>query len=134
MNVVCLSGNICKDLEISYTKNNKAVLQNTIAVRNKKKDDLGNYQSDFIEFVLFENKANYLQTYGKKGDLIEINGKLRVDTWTTDTGEYKTRSYIVADDIKILTSRPKNENQFGVVNSEPVSENIEEASKEELPF
>lgn len=116
MNVIAITGNICKEIQLKYTKNNKEFVENTLGVAKDKKDENGNMLSDFIDFVAFEKKAQYLSQYAKKGDKIEINGKLRVDTWQDDKGEYKTRTYVVADNVKILTSRQKQE------------------KKEEIPF
>ena len=109
MNIICLTGNICKDIKLEYTNNNKCYVQNTIAVKKEKKDEEGKYLSDFIDFVAFEKKAEYLNTYAKKGDKIEINGKLRVDTWKDDNGEYHTRNYVVVDKLNLLSSKPKEE-------------------------
>ncbi len=110
MNVIAITGNLCKDLKLEYTKNNKEVLENTIAVQKGIKNKDGVYESDFIDFVVFEKKALYLNEYAKKGDKVEIAGKLRVDNWRDDNGEYHTRTYVVADSINILTSRVKNPN------------------------
>lgn len=110
MNVIAITGNLCKDLKLEYTKNNKEVLENTIAVQKGIKNKDGVYESDFIDFVVFEKKALYLSEYAKKGDKVEITGKLRVDNWRDDNGEYHTRTYVVADSINILTSRVKNPN------------------------
>lgn len=110
MNVIAITGNLCKDLKLEYTKNNKEVLENTIAVQKGIKNKDGVYESDFIDFVVFEKKALYLNEYAKKGDKVEITGKLRVDNWRDDNGEYHTRTYVVADSINILTSRVKNPN------------------------
>lgn len=106
MNRICLTGNMTKNIEIKYTKNGKGYVENTVAVRKDKKDEEGKYESDFINFVAFEKKAEYLNTYAKKGDKIEIEGKLRIDSWEDEKG-YHTRSYVVCDKINILTSRPK---------------------------
>lgn len=116
MNTIALTGNVCKDIQLKYTKNNKCYVENTIGVQKEKKDDEGNYESDFIDFVAFEKKGDYLGNYAKKGDKIEITGKLRIDTWENEQGERKQRTYVVADTVKILTSRPK------------------EIKKEETPF
>lgn len=107
MNRICITGNIVKDIKIEYTKNGKGYVQNTIAVRKEKKDDEGNYESDFIDFVTFEKKADYLNTYAKKGDKIEIEGKLRVDKWKDDKDQHHSRIYVVVDKVNILTSRVK---------------------------
>ena len=107
MNVISLTGNLCKDMKIAYTKNNKAYLENTIGVSKEKKAEDGTNESDFINFVAFEKKAEYLNQYAKKGDKVEIVGKLRVDKWQDEQGEWKSRTYVVVDKIKILTARPK---------------------------
>lgn len=124
MNVIALTGNICKDIELKYTNNNKSVVDNTIAVQKGIKNQNGEYETDFIEFVCFEKKADYLSNYAKKGDKIEISGKLRTDTWKDEKGEYHNRSYVVADSIKILTTKPKEK-------EEPVNFEI---TDEDLPF
>lgn len=127
MNIICITGNLCKDLELRYTNNNKSVLENTLGVRKGLKDkETGMYESDFIDFVCFEKKAEYLNEYAKKGDKIEITGKLRVDNWKDNEGNYKTRTYVVADSLNILTSRPKEKKTD--------SEVLLEAMKDELPF
>lgn len=108
MNIISLTGNLCRDMEVKYTKNNKSYLENTLGVRKEKKDDDGQYESDFIDIVCFEKKADYLKEYAKKGDKIEIVGKLRVDSWKDDKGESHTRAYVVADKVGILTSRIKD--------------------------
>lgn len=109
MNCIQLTGNLCKDMKINYTNNNKAYLENTIGVSKEKTDEQGNKQSDFINFVVFEKKAEYLNQYAKKGDKIELVGKLRVDNWQDKDGSYKQRIYVVADKVQILNSRPKNQ-------------------------
>lgn len=111
MNVISLTGNLCRDVKIEYTKNNKSYVENTIGVKKEKKDDDGNYETDFIDFVCFEKKADYLQNYAQKGDKVELVGKLRVDNWKDEKGDAHTRSYVVADKISILTSRVKKEQE-----------------------
>jgi single-strand DNA-binding protein len=99
---------LCNDLELRYTKNGKSVLENTLGVKKGLKDkDTGYYESDFIDFVCFEKKADYLNTYAKKGDKVAITGKLRVDNWKDEEGKNHSKTYVVADSLEILTSRPK---------------------------
>lgn len=107
MNAIAITGNLCKDIELRYTGNGKAVLENTVAVRKEKKNKDGEYESDFINVVMFEKKAEYLNTYGAKGDKVEVTGKLRTDTWKDESGEYHNRIYIVVDTIRILVHKEK---------------------------
>ena len=135
MNRICLTGNICFDIKVEYTRNNKGYVENTIAVRKDKKDDEGNYESDFINFVAFEKKAEYLNTYAKKGDKIEIEGKLRVDNWKDEEGKSHTRSYVVCDKLNILTSRPKEpKNEFENASIKTSQQQQFEITDADLPF
>lgn len=139
MNRICLTGNMVKDIKVEYTNNNKGYVRNTIAVRKDKKDNEGNYESDFIDFVVFEKKADYLNQYAKKGDKIEIEGKLRVDSWKDDNGEHHTRTYVVGDKINILTSRPKEpkeveENPYEQMSIKTQTEQQFEITDDDLPF
>ena len=112
MNVITLTGNLCKDLELRVSQSGKKILENTIGVSKDKKNAQGEYESDFIKLVLFDSSAEYLSKYAKKGDKIEVVGKLRVDTYTDKEGNYKTDTYVIVDKVKILTSRkvePKDE-------------------------
>lgn len=127
MNVICLTGNLCKDVELNYTKNNKRYSENTIAVQKGNKNQNGEYETDFIDIVVFEQKAEYLSNYAKKGNKIEINGKLRVDNWKDEEGKNHTRSYVVGDSIKILT--PKGKVPLDVFEGQ-----VDESLSEELPF
>jgi single-strand DNA-binding protein len=132
MNRICLSGNICKDLEIKYTKNNKMYLENTIAVRKDRKDSEGNYSSDFINFVCFEPTSKFLKDYSKKGDKIELDGQLRVDSWKDDTGSTHTKTYVVAEKVNILTARNTNEKSEN--STIKTSKGDYEITEEDLPF
>lgn len=126
MNVIAVTGNICKDLKLEYTKNGKEVLTNTIAVpKGLKNEKTGQYETDFIEFVCFEKKANYINQYATKGSKVEITGKLRVDSWKDDEGKNHSRTYIVADSINILSKKDKEKTQ---------SEALLEITEEDLPF
>lgn len=111
MNCVQLTGNLCKDLKITYSKSNKAFLENTLGVAKERKNEDGSRDTDFINFVAFEQKAEYLSNYAKKGDKIEITGKLRVDNWKDEEGKSHNKVYVVADSVSILTSRTKEPNK-----------------------
>lgn len=121
MNVITLTGNLCKDLELRVSLSGKKIVENTIGVSKEKKNAQGQYESDFIKLVLFDGSAEYLSKYAKKGDKIEVVGKLRVDPYTDKEGNYRTDTYVVVDKVKILTSRqiqPKEEQETAIEISE----------------
>ena len=116
MNLIAISGNLVKDNEVKYTSNNKAILENVIAVRKGSKNKTtGQYESDFISVVFFDNKAEYLKNYSKKGDKVEVSGKIRIDNWRDDKGEYHSKTYVVADTVQILSSTKKEDKKEEII-------------------
>jgi len=105
MNVITLSGNICKDIELRYSKEGNPILSNTIAVRKDKKKEDGTYDADFVNIVLFGNNAEFISKYAKKGDKISLVGKIRVDKWQDEEGNYHYNDYVVADKVELMTNK-----------------------------
>lgn len=111
MNRVCLSGNLCKDVELKKTSSKKAVVTNTIAVNRDFKNDDGEYETDFINIVVWEKTAEYLSKYAKKGDRIEIVGKWQVRKYQSSDGENKVANECVVEWLKLTNPRKQEEAQ-----------------------
>lgn len=111
MNRVCLSGNLCKDIELKKTSSKKAVVSNTIAVSRDFKNDDGEYETDFINIVVWEKTAEYLSKYAKKGDRIELVGKWQVRQYQSSDGKNKVVNECVVEWLKITNPRKQEEIQ-----------------------
>ena len=111
MNRVCLSGNLCKDVELKKTSSKKAVVSNTIAVSRDFKNDDGEYETDFIDIVVWEKTAEYLSKYAKKGDRIELVGKWQVSKYQTSDGKNRVVNECVVEWLKITNSKKQEEVQ-----------------------
>lgn len=109
MNVITITGNLCKDTELRYSVSGKPILDNTLAVRKDKKDEQGNYETDFIKIVAFDHNAEFVNKYAKKGDRIIVNGKIRVDIYQNKEGNYKTDTYVVVDRVELMSAKNKKE-------------------------
>lgn len=109
MNKVILLGNLCKDIELRYTQSNKMVTQNTIAVRNDFKNTNGEYESQFINIVIWEKKAEYLKNYASKGSRILLEGRLTTRTYEKDNGEKRYITEVQVENLQILDGRKKEE-------------------------
>lgn len=108
MNKVILIGNICHNMEIRYTANNIAVLQNSIAVRNDFKNANGEYESEFLNIVAWKQTAEFLNKYANKGSKIAVEGRLTTRNYEKQDG---TRGYItevVAEKVELLESKKQN--------------------------
>lgn len=111
MNTIAVTGNLCQDIQARYSDEGKAVLTNTIAVRKNKKNKEGVYETDFIDMVAFSNNAEYLNKYAVKGNKVGVQGKLHVDNYKDDKGVSHKRTYIVVDNVEILSSKKSEEKE-----------------------
>ena len=58
MNIIALTGNATKDIELTYTQSGTAVGKGSIAVRRDfKNKQTGEYETDFINFTAFGKTA-----------------------------------------------------------------------------
>lgn len=97
-NNIIITGNICHDLEIKTSGETK-ILNFTVAVRRRFKDKEGNYPTDFIRCVAFNNLADFVSTYFKKGSPILVEGSLQSNTYETENGEKRTVYNLVTENI-----------------------------------
>ena len=76
MNKVHLTGRVTREVILKTTSKGQKMTMNTICVQRPFKDVDGKYGVDYIDFSLFDGKAESFVEYVKKGDFIEITGRL----------------------------------------------------------
>lgn len=108
MNKVILIGNICHNMEIRYTANNIAVLQNSIAVRNDFKNANGEYDSEFINIVVWRQTAEFLSKYASKGSKVLVEGRLTTRSYDKQDGTKGYIAEVVAEKVELLESKKPN--------------------------
>lgn len=132
MNKVILSGNLCQDVELKQTTSGKSVVTNCIAVQREFKNDKGEYDSDFINFVIWGTPAEYLGRYAHKGDRVELVGRWMVSKYTANDGTTRTDNKCVVESIRAFSRQPKEEQPQFNTEEQP---RFEELSKfDDLPF
>lgn len=100
MNRVQIMGNLTKDPELNYTKNNTALTRVGIAVNRSYKDANDQWQekATFLD-VTFWGKLAEKVAQLKKGERVYIEGRLDNQEWTTKTGEKRKGLAITASDF-----------------------------------
>ena len=131
MNKVILSGNLCQEIELKQTTSGKSVLTNCIAVQREYKNEKGEYESDFINLVVWSAQAEYLSRYASKGDRVELVGRWTVRKYTATDGTTRTVNECVVESIKAF-SKPKAESAPAYTNTQPNFEDI--STDQDLPF
>ena len=84
MNVITLTGNCVREIELSYSAQGTAFAKGTIAVQRNFKNSEGNYDTDFINFKAIGKISEVIANYVKKGDKFGITGNLQVDVYEKD--------------------------------------------------
>lgn len=98
------------------TLNDKKCLSNSIAVGRNFKNKNGEYETDFFNFTVWGNQAEYLHNYCKKGDRIALVGKL-LNTNYEKNGETIYSNSIQVESVEILWgSSNKNDDQDAELN------------------
>lgn len=104
MNNIMLIGRIANDLELKEVGEGK-VVNFSIAVNKGVKNAEGNYEADFFQVVVWNNIAENLVKFCKKGDQIAVSGRLQNRSYDTDNGFKRYVTEIVANNIQFLQSK-----------------------------
>ena len=112
MNKVILTGRLVSDDFKKFQSSNKISLTFKIALIEKTK------RTNFIDIVCFDKIANNITKYIKKGDLLEIEGKLNNSKYTTKDGKTIYKTEIVAKNITFSVKSKNNENNKQDENTE----------------
>ena len=112
MNSCNFVGRLTAEIELRRTNNGKAVASYSLAVKRPRVADT----TDFIEFVSWEQGAEYLSKYAHKGDVVAACGTLQPRKWTDKDGNNRTAWEVVTTSVELLSS--KKESQTGGNNTQ----------------
>jgi single-strand DNA-binding protein len=61
----------------------------------------------FVSVTCWNRLAEIASQYLHKGDPAFFQGRLQTDSWTDQNGEKRSKLKVVAEDLQLLTGRPK---------------------------
>ena len=134
MNSVSITGRITKDPELRQKQDGGGYCYFCIAV-DAGKDKDGNKQTEFIDCIAYNQQANFLSTYAKKGDMLELCGRLHTSIKEDSEGNKTKRVTVVAFSVGICSKANKEstpEPQPAPAKEDPKTVTPETAA--ELPF
>ncbi|MGB3160515.1 single-stranded DNA-binding protein [Carnobacterium sp.] len=106
MNQLNLVGRIVREIDVKEVGDGKIVLNNTIAVKRKFKNDQGQ-QADFIPIVAWGQVAKLIQVYCEKGDLIGMTGHIQSRSYQNKEEETVFVVEMLVNEIDFLQG-PRN--------------------------
>lgn len=110
LNQVSIVGRATKDPEMRGGGN---VLSIRLAFSSRQKDRDGTWEdkSNFVDVVVFGNRAEGLEPYISKGSRIGVAGRLDWREWETDDGGKRQALQIIANDVQLLDGRDGGGNE-----------------------
>ena len=106
-------GRLGQDPDVRFTQQGKAVANISIAVSETWKDKQTGQKQEQVEWVkvvMFERLAEIVQQYLKKGDQIQITGKLKTRKWQDQNGQDRYSTEIIGNSLQMLGSVDQNQN------------------------
>ena len=97
-------GRLVAEPSVKETEDGKQVSNITIAVPRSYKNENGEYDTDFVDVVLWNGIAENTAEYCHKGDIIGVKGRIQTSTYETEDGEKRKSTQIVAEKITFLSS------------------------------
>ena len=108
MNKFIGKGNLTRDIELKDLGNDKKVANFSIAIRREYKNQNEEYETDFFNCSAFGRTAVFLSNYFKKGQEILITGHLQNNQWETESGEKRTATNIIVENVEFCGSKQNN--------------------------
>lgn len=106
LNQVTLVGRLVKKPEVVESENKTKRSIITLAVPRNFKNVNGEYETDFIDCILWQNNALNTAEYCDKGDIIGIRGRIQTSVYEKEgTKIYKKE--IIAEKVTFLSGNKK---------------------------
>lgn len=111
VNKVFLIGHLGSDPEVKYTSEGSAVANFSIATSESWKDSQGDKveKTEWHKIVTFGKLAEICGEYLTKGKQVWIEGRIQTRQWQDKEGNNKYTTEIVANQMKMLGGKPKEE-------------------------
>ena len=103
-NRIVLVGNLTRDPQLSYTPSNTAVCKFGLATNHRFKDRDGNMRDEvcFVDCTVFGRGAETFNQYMGKGRSILVEGRLKLDQWTTPEGDKRSKHEVIVENFTFL--------------------------------
>lgn len=105
MNKVITMGRLVKDPEIRKTQAGKSVANFTLAVNKKYTGQNGEKQVDYINIVAWNNQAEFVNKFFKKGLQVSVIGRLETRSYTGSDGVKRYSTEVIAEELYFADSK-----------------------------
>jgi len=139
VNRVVLVGRLVRDPELRKTNSDKSVASFTVAVDNRMKAADGQKSASFIPVTVWNEQANNVCKYCRKGSLVGVDGRLQQRNYEKKDGGKASVLEVIADSVQFL--EPKGSKEVAPEPKEDISQESVDSKMEsvdivddDLPF
>ncbi len=106
-NKVILVGNLTRDIELRYLPSGTAIGSTAIATNRRFKNQMGEQRDEvcFIDITFFGRTAEIANQYLKKGSKVLVEGRLKFEQWTDQTGQRRSKHSVTVETLQMLDAR-----------------------------
>ncbi len=108
LNQVVLVGRLVRDPELVESENNKKRSYITLAIPRSFKNMNGDYETDFVNCILWDIVAKPAVEYCHKGDIVGVKGRIQSSVVEKDE-EKKYFVDVIAERVTFLSSKKTDE-------------------------
>ena len=109
LNQIILVGRLVKTPEVTETESGKKMSYITLAIPRSFKNADGEYDTDFIDCVLWEAVAESTSEYCKKGDIVGVKGRIQSRMVEDEDGNNYKKVEVIAEKLTFLSSKKEEE-------------------------
>lgn len=112
LNSVCISGNLARDAELRTTTNGMSVLNMSVAVNERRKNQAGEWSdyTNWIDCTMFGSRAEKIAQYLTKGSKVAIQGRLHYSSWQDNNGTKRSKLDVTIDEIEFMSKQNRTQN------------------------
>lgn len=107
-NKVILIGHLTADPELRHTAAGRSVTSFSIGV-NRRFSKEAEQNVDFINCVAWEQRADFITRYFKKGVPILVCGQIQNRSWTDNQGQKRYATEVIVDDATFVQSQTSDQ-------------------------
>lgn len=109
LNQIVMVGRLTADPEVTTLENDKEKSQVTIAIPRNYKNADGEYDTDFVDCILWDGVAKKTSMYCKKGDIVGVKGRIQTSNYESKDGKNTKLTQVVAEKITFLSSNKNSD-------------------------
>ena len=110
LNSLSIIGYLGRDPEMRFTPDGNAVTSFSVAISNKSGD---REETTWFNIVTWDKRAEQCNEMLHKGDLVYVEGRVRLNRWENKAGEQRSRLEVIAWRVESLMGKEGDEEGEG---------------------